>query len=101
MGLGSSAIGDGMSALPRPDLPEGPHRELVDALHELHHRAGWPSLRTLARETGVSHTTVSHAFSSPRLPGWGTLELLVEALDGDTWAFHDLWLEATTPAGED
>lgn len=90
-----------MSALPRPDLPEGPHRELVDALHELHHRAGWPSLRTLARETGVSHTTVSHAFSSAKLPGWGTLELLVEALDGDTCAFQDLWLEATTPAGED
>ncbi|WP_107771263.1 ATP-binding protein [Nocardioides sediminis] len=89
-----------MSALPRPDLPPGAHRDLVDALHELHHRAGWPSLRTLARETGVSHTTVSHALSSAKVPGWGTLELLVEALGGDTRAFQDLWLEATTPAGE-
>ena len=86
-----------MGALPRPDLPPGPHRELVEALHDLHHRAGWPSLRTLARETGVSHTTVSHAFSSPRVPAWGTLELLVEAMGGDTATFHDLWLAATSP----
>ena len=89
-----------MSALPRPELPPGPHRDLVDALHDLHHRAGWPSLRTLARETGVSHTTVSHAFSSPKVPSWGTLELLVEAMDGDTTAFHDLWLAATTPVDD-
>ena len=39
-----------MSALPRPDLPPGPHRDIVDALHDLHHRAGWPSLRRLAAE---------------------------------------------------
>lgn len=94
---GTSAIGDGVSALPRPDLPPGPHRDLFDALHDLHHHAGWPSLRALARETGVSHTTVSHAFSSPRIPTWGTLELLVEAMHGDTTGFHDLWLSATTP----
>ncbi|PKH37355.1 AAA ATPase domain-containing protein [Nocardioides alpinus] len=87
-----------MSALPRPDLPPGPHRELVDRLHELHHRAGWPSLRTLARETAVSHTTVSKAFSRPALPSWGTLELLVEAMDGDTGVFHALWLAASTSA---
>ena len=75
-----------MSALPRPSLPPGPHRDLVERLHDLHHRAGWPSLRALARETGVSHTTVSKAFSTATLPTWGTLELLVEALGlgGDT-----------------
>ena len=55
-----------MGALPRPDLPPGPQRDLTDALHGLHHRAGWPCLRTLAREAGVSHTTVSKVFSSPR-----------------------------------
>ena len=68
-----------MSALPRPDVA-GPVKVLNDALHDLHHRAGWPSLRALARETGVSHTTVSKAFSAPRVPSWGTVELLVEAL---------------------
>jgi tetratricopeptide (TPR) repeat protein len=84
-----------VGALRRPDLPLGPARELNDALHALHHRAGWPSLRTLARQVGCSHTTVSKAFSSPKLPAWGVLELLVEALDGDTAVFHDLWLSAT------
>ncbi len=87
-----------MSALPRPDLPSGPHRDLTAALHELHHRAGWPSLRRLAADAGCSHTTVSKTFSSSALPTWGTLELLVEAMDGDTGQFHDLWLSATGPA---
>ena len=86
-----------MSALPRPDIPPGPHRELVDALHDLHHRAGWPSLRRLASAAGCSHTTVSKAFSSTALPTWGTLELLVEAMHGDTTTFHDLWLAASSP----
>ncbi|WP_374456099.1 AAA family ATPase [Nocardioides sp.] len=90
-----------MGALPRPDLAPGPVRTLNDALHDLHHQAGWPSLRTLARETGVSHTTVSKTFSRPALPAWGTLELLVEAMDGDTTTFHDLWLAATTPTNGD
>jgi tetratricopeptide (TPR) repeat protein len=71
---------------------------LNDALHDLHHRAGWPSLRTLARDSGVSHTTVSKTFSSPSLPSWGTLEVVVDAMAGDTSAFHDLWLAASTPA---
>ncbi|MBD3944311.1 AAA family ATPase [Nocardioides ganghwensis] len=84
-----------MSALPRPAL-SGPIRVLNDALHDLHHRAGWPSLRALAKETGVSHTTVSKAFSQPALPSWGTLELLVEAMDGDAAAFRELWLAAST-----
>ena len=87
-----------MSALPRPDVT-GPSRALNDALHDLHHHAGWPSLRALARETGVSHTTVSKAFSQPAVPTWGTIELLVEAMDGDVLAFRDLWLTASTPAG--
>jgi tetratricopeptide (TPR) repeat protein len=88
-----------VGALPRPDLPPGAGRELSNALHDLHHRAGWPSLRRLARETGVSHTTVSKVMSAPALPAWGTLELLVEAMGGDTGRFHDLWLVASTPPG--
>jgi AcrR family transcriptional regulator len=89
-----------VSALPRPSLPPGPHRDLVERLHDLHHRAGWPSLRALARETGVSHTTVSKAFSTATLPTWGTLELLVEALEGDVADLRALWLAATAPASE-
>jgi tetratricopeptide (TPR) repeat protein len=86
-----------MGALPRPALSPGPHRELVDALHSLHHRAGWPSLRHLAAQTGVSHTTVSKALSSPALPTWGVVELLVEALGGDLSSAHELWLAASSP----
>jgi DNA-binding SARP family transcriptional activator/tetratricopeptide (TPR) repeat protein len=93
----ASAVDAVTGGLARPDLPAGPHRDLVDALHDLHHRAGWPSLRVLARDIGVSHTTVSKVFSSPRLPTWGTLELLVEAMHGDPRHVHDLWLAASTP----
>ena len=88
-----------MGALPRPDVPPGNRRDLVDALHGLHHRAGWPSLRVLAREAGCSHTTVSAVFSSPRLPRWGVLEVLVAAMGGDVARFRRLWLAASTPAG--
>lgn len=84
-----------MGALSRPEVPPGPLRLLFDALHELHHRAGWPSLRDLAREVGASRTTVSAAFSEPRVPRWGLIELLVETLGGDTERFHGLWLAAS------
>jgi tetratricopeptide (TPR) repeat protein len=83
-----------MSALPRPDVRPGPHRELVDALHQLHHSAGWPSLRALAGYAACSPTTISSVFSSARLPRWGTLELVVEAMGGDVERFHRLWLAA-------
>ena len=81
-----------MSRLPRPDLRSGAHRDLVDALHDLHHRAGWPRLRTLANAAGCSPTTVSTVFSMPKLPSWGLVELLVEAMGGDSHEFHRLWL---------
>lgn len=87
-----------VGGLPRPELPPGAQRNLIDALHALHHEAGWPSLRALAREAGCSHTTISTVFSSPRLPSWGVLELVVEAMGGDVGAFHRLWLAATGPA---
>ena len=48
----------------------------------------------MGRAAGCSHTTVSGAFSAPRLPAWGLLELLVEELGGDTSDFHRLWLAA-------
>ena len=86
-----------MVQLSRPDLPAGAHGDLVDALHDLHHEAGWPSLRRLAQRAGCSPTTVSAAFSSSRIPSWGLLELLVEEMGGDVGEFHRLWLAATSP----
>ncbi|WP_166351890.1 ATP-binding protein [Phytoactinopolyspora limicola] len=86
-----------MGELPRPTVADTALAALFDALHRLHHEAGWPSLRTMAREVGCSHTTVAAAFSEPRAPRWGLLELIVETLGGDTSYFHRLWLDATTP----
>src|SRR5882672_4102576 len=88
-------MGGSVKALPRRTLPDGPVRTLFDQLHELHHRAGWPSLREMATEVGCSHTTISVAFTGPRPPRWGLLELIVETLGGDTERFHDLWLAAS------
>jgi tetratricopeptide (TPR) repeat protein len=90
-----------VGALPRPDVPTGAARQLFDELHDLHHRAGWPSLRTMAREIGCSHTTVSVVFSGPRVPRWGLLELIVETLGGDALRMRQLWLAASDPGCPD
>jgi len=89
--VGESTVG----SLAKPDMATPAARRLVDALHELHHHAGRPSLRDLGRQVGVSRTTVGAAFSEPRVPRWGLLELIVEALGGDVDEFHQLWLTAT------
>src|SRR5687768_739293 len=46
-----------------PDVPYGNLRGLVEALHELHARAGWPSTRELARGRNFSHTAVHDLFT--------------------------------------
>lgn len=87
-----------MGALPRPSVPDGPVADYFARLHQLHHVAGWPSLRAMASEVGCSPTTVSAAFSGARLPRWGLLELLVETLGGDVEEFRRLWLAASEVA---
>ncbi|MEU8192609.1 hypothetical protein AB0C10_02355 [Microbispora amethystogenes] len=69
---------------------------LRDRLQELYRRRGRPSYRELARLTGqaLSHTTVGMVIHCRRLPRLGQLELVVEALDGDTEAYQALWLAA-------
>ena len=84
-----------MGLLHQPELEPGPHRDLVDALHRLHHEAGRPSLRAIARRAGCSHTTVFHVFTHPRVPAWSLLEVVVTAIGGDPADFRDLWLAAT------
>lgn len=56
--------------------------ELGDYLHGIHLEAGRPSTRTLARLTGVSHTTIADALSGRRTPSWTVLEPLVTQLGG-------------------
>ncbi|MFD3498593.1 hypothetical protein [Streptomyces sp. NPDC058678] len=77
------------------------HR-LAARLRDLHLHAGEPSMRTVAGRTGgvVSHSTVHQALSGKRTPRWGALELIVEALGGDSDDFHPLWKAARSQARE-
>lgn len=56
--------------------------DLTVRLRELHLNAGEPSTRRIAAGTAgaVSHSTVHQALTGKRLPRWGALELIVEAL---------------------
>jgi archaellum biogenesis ATPase FlaH len=72
-----------MPAFKRPDVPPGPLHDLMDALHELHLHAGYPSSRTLQSDIGrgvASHTAIHKAFTGHSVPSWGLIELLVEAM---------------------
>jgi hypothetical protein len=81
----------------RVGLPTGPIGDLFGELRRLHRRAGEPSVRALAMRIGegvLSHATVHTALRGPRIPRWPVLELVVEALGGDTQRFKDLWIAA-------
>ncbi|MFI6150539.1 hypothetical protein [Streptomyces sp. NPDC051109] len=96
-----------MARLRRPELPVGPHSEFNTALHELHHRAGWPSVRVMMDEVGIGEagrSRIYDAFSSVRLPTWGLVELIAESLakrvpgrsaDAEPTLLHELWLAAS------
>ncbi|MFC9946700.1 hypothetical protein [Streptomyces pratensis] len=60
----------------------------------LHRRGGEPSFRTIAQRTAkaISHTTAGNVLRCDSAPGWGPLELVVEALGGDTDTFRTLWV---------
>ena len=78
-------------------------RELLVALRELHLLAGEPSMRTIARAAGrkISCDTVHRVLTGPDLPRWGSLELIVVALDGDVEFFRDRWVSARRAMEED
>ena len=61
-----------MAALRFPELEPGHLRDLMVDLHDLHARAGHPSVRVIASELsddlGVSHATVYQLFTRPELP---------------------------------
>jgi len=85
--------------LPGPEeLPAGPLRDFVEALHELYDGAGQPAARTISKyvlrldasfET-VSHETISAALrgvSTP--PTWGKIKSIVTALARNSTVEHD------------
>ncbi|UUN25528.1 helix-turn-helix domain-containing protein [Streptomyces sp. FIT100] len=55
---------------------------LVKALHDLHERAGRPSMREIANRAGqsVSHQTIHRVMSGEVVPSAGTLDAVVTAL---------------------
>jgi hypothetical protein len=74
--------------------------ELRDQIRRLYLERGEPSLRDVARRThgAVSHTTVGAVLRCDRLPRWGQVEMVVEALDGDVEAFRRIWVGTRTSA---
>ncbi|MFJ9695263.1 hypothetical protein [Kitasatospora sp. NPDC101183] len=74
----------------------GPLADLTARLRELHLNAGEPSTRRIAARTAgaVSHSTVHQALTGKRLPRWGALELIVEALGGEAEEFRKAWKAA-------
>ncbi|NNN31893.1 hypothetical protein HLK59_16265 [Streptomyces sp. S3(2020)] len=67
----------------QPDLPEGPLQRLNDALHDLHFRAGRPSLSLMCQSVAdgrVSRSRLHTVFTTGRLPSWDVVDTVVEIL---------------------
>jgi DNA-binding XRE family transcriptional regulator len=71
---------------------------LAEALRELRLQAGEPSARTIAREAGISHTTVADTCAGKVLPRWAIVKAIVQGLAGDVDQFHELWVDAKREA---
>jgi NB-ARC domain/Tetratricopeptide repeat len=101
----------GISLPGRDCLPPGPHRALVEALHELYEGAGLPALRKISEGIArsdfpdtVSYDRVGSLLHGTTLPGWGKVECVVRQfaamhnprLNADQQAarFLQLWLAA-------
>nr|WSZ14589.1 hypothetical protein OH837_15270 [Streptomyces canus] len=97
--------------LQKPELPDGEHRKLNDALHRLHLLAGRPSLAVMARElrdASISKSTIHNAFSSPRFPQWEVVDALIEILasrapgltpEQQLRPIYDCWVRAAEADG--
>ena len=98
-----------MPGFKRAQLAPGPLSDLVDALHQLHLAAGYPSTRQLQRDIGgagvTSHTSIHKLFTGTSVPSWGPVELLVEAMarrarldeKAEVERFRRLWAQAARP----
>ncbi|MEV6150232.1 hypothetical protein AB0L53_07795 [Nonomuraea sp. NPDC052129] len=101
--------------LAKPALPDGPLKDLNDALHDLLRRAGRPSLRVLGadiREDKLlkippSHTRIYDVFIRARVPDCDLMSCLVQVMarrahrldpglipDTEGERFYQLWLAA-------
>lgn len=110
-----------MAQVPMPDLdhlPPGPHRDLLEAIHQLHKEAGWPGLQKTSREIREwddLHDTISHEGIRKILRGdalpvqWLKLDALVRQyltwnparrgrgeVEGEVRRIQELWHRAKT-----
>ncbi len=90
-----------MGAIRRDPTPPGPITDLFDRLHQIHMEAGLPSVREIETKIRarrgrslISSSTIHNIFRGPRVPRWNFLELVVEALHGDTAQVRVLWQAA-------
>ncbi|MFI9123282.1 tetratricopeptide repeat protein [Streptomyces bikiniensis] len=69
---------------------------LAKALRRLHRLSGEPSTREIARRThgALSHTTVGQTLRGDQIPSWRSVELIVNALGGDSEEFRGMWVAA-------
>jgi hypothetical protein len=74
---------------------DGPVRALLEYLDELHREAGQPSMRDIGKALAVAPATLHAHLTGVKLIGKGTLELLVQYLDGDTTKAERLRRKAT------
>lgn len=89
-------------SLKKPGLPPGALRELNEALHELHLRAGWPTCPDMAQESAYSKSRIHAVFSSMDLPSLKVVRELAHGLaqladqdpEEEVSRFHELWISA-------
>ncbi|WP_329078358.1 helix-turn-helix domain-containing protein [[Kitasatospora] papulosa] len=68
--------------------------EFARHLYHLRMRAGVPTVRKIASQTGFGKTTISDAFSGRRLPTWDVVNALADALEADTADLREKWVAA-------
>lgn len=95
-----------MPGFKRVPLEPGPLNDLMDALHQLHLAAGYPSTRDLQRDLGgreaPSHAAIHKAFTSDKLPTWRLVGPIVQVMarragldeNAETHRFKALWTQA-------
>jgi hypothetical protein len=77
-----TAGGRRVGQLRMPVIPAGNLRKLLEDLHGLHRRAGWPSTRDMARDAEFTYGAVHDLFTKPRVkaPNHRVLLTVVERL---------------------
>jgi hypothetical protein len=90
--------------LKKPGLPPGALRELNEALHELHLRAGWPTCPKMAKDsiTEYSKSAIHAVFSNQDLPSQKVVRELAHHLaeladqdpEEEVYRFRELWISA-------